>query len=59
MQEAIGDLITCPYCMGPWIASALVFAHNAAPRATRLLCSIFALTAASDFLNQLYVKLKD
>ncbi|MEP6956638.1 MAG: DUF1360 domain-containing protein [Chthoniobacterales bacterium] len=59
LQEAIGDLITCPYCMAPWIASALVFAHTAAPRATRLICSIFSLTAASDFLNQLYARAKE
>ena len=59
MQEAVGDLITCPYCMAPWIASTLVFAHTCAPRATRLVCSIFSITAASDFLNQLYVRLKD
>ncbi len=59
MQEAIGDLITCPYCMAPWLAATLLFAHNCAPKATRMICSIFALTAASDFLNQLYVRAKE
>ena len=59
MQEAIGDLITCPYCIAPWVASALVIAHRSAPRATRVICSIFSITAASDFLNQLYAKAKD
>lgn len=59
MQEAIGDLITCPYCIAPWVASALVFAHRAAPKTTHLICSIFSITAASDFLNQLYARAKD
>jgi len=59
LQEAVGDLITCPYCIAPWVASALVFAHTRAPRATRMITSIFALTAASDFLNQLYARTKD
>ncbi len=59
MQEAIGDLITCPYCIAPWVASALVFAHRAAPIATRMICSIFSITAASDFLNQLYARAKE
>jgi hypothetical protein len=36
LQEAVGDLITCPYCMAPWIASALAFGSNA-PRAQRVL----------------------
>lgn len=58
LQEAVGDLITCPYCMAPWVASALVFAHTCAPRATRMICSIFSVTAASDFLNQLYARVK-
>lgn len=59
LQEAVGDLITCPYCIAPWIASAVVFASQRAPRATRLLGGIFAITAGSDFLNQLYVKAKE
>lgn len=59
IQEAVGDLITCPYCMAPWLASALVFGFQRAPRTTRVLSGIFCITAASDFLNQLYVKAKD
>ncbi len=59
LQEAVGDLITCPYCIAPWIASAVVFAAQRAPRATRLLGGIFAITAGSDFLNRLYAKTKE
>ncbi len=59
MQEAVGDLITCPYCIAPWIASALVFGYQRAPRATRLISGIFSITAASDFLNHLYAKAKE
>ncbi|MBA3386741.1 MAG: DUF1360 domain-containing protein [Chthoniobacterales bacterium] len=58
LQEAVGDLITCPYCIAPWIASALVFASARAPRATRVIGGIFAITAGSDFLNRLYAKTK-
>ena len=59
IQEAVGDLITCPYCIAPWLASALVFGFQRAPRTTRVLSGIFCITAASDFLNQLYVKAKE
>ncbi len=59
LQEAVGDLITCPYCIAPWIASAMVFASARAPRATRVIGGIFAITAGSDFLNRLYAKSKD
>ncbi len=59
LQEAIGDLITCPYCIAPWIASALVLASQRAPRATRVLGGIFAITVGSDFLNQFYARAKN
>lgn len=59
LQEAVGDLITCPYCIAPWIASAMVFGYQRAPRATRLIGGIFSITAASDFLNRLYAKAKE
>ncbi len=59
LQEAVGDLITCPYCIAPWIASAMVFAAARAPRATRVIGGIFTIAAGSDFLNRLYAKTKD
>lgn len=59
LQEAFGDLITCPYCIAPWIASGLVFALERAPRLTRVFSSIFAVTAGSDFLNLLYARGKE
>jgi hypothetical protein len=59
LQEAVGDLITCPYCIAPWLGSVLVFGFQRAPRTTRLLSGIFCVTAVSDFVNQLYVKAKE
>ena len=59
LQEAIGDLVTCPYCIAPWLGSAMVFASARAPRATRLLAGIFAIKAGSDFLNHAYVRAKE
>lgn len=59
LQQAVGDLITCPFCIAPWVAVVLVFAHRQAPRATGVFCTIFCLTTASDFLNQLYAKAKE
>ena len=59
LQEAVGDLITCPYCIAPWIASAMVFASARAPRATRVIGGIFTIAAGSDFLNRLYARAKE
>jgi hypothetical protein len=51
LQRALGDLITCPYCMGPWVATALAYGFSKRTRLTRLVAGIFTVTAMSDFLN--------
>jgi hypothetical protein len=35
MQKAVGQLLGCQYCLGPWVASALTFAHALWPKPTR------------------------
>ena len=54
IQRAIGSLVTCQYCAGPWVATGLAAGLLFAPRATRLACSMFAIVAISDFLHQVY-----
>src|SRR5437667_1189893 len=57
-QRGIGHLISCPYCMAPWCATALAFSLLFAPRATRFFAGILASVAASDFLQRAYLKTK-
>lgn len=54
MRRAVGDLMTCPYCSGPWIAGALMAGLLAAPRAARTVIRLFAMVAVSDFLHRAY-----
>ena len=54
LQRAVGDLMTCEFCTGPWIAGALVSGLVFAPRATRLVSALFASVAVSDWLHQGY-----
>ncbi len=58
MQRAIGDLLTCPYCLGPWVATALTFGLTVTPRATRLLGGILAAASVSDLLNHATTAIK-
>ena len=51
MQRAVGDLVTCPYCLSPWVAAALVFGLVFRPRATRLVMGTFAAAAISGLLH--------
>ncbi len=52
LQRAVGDLLTCPYCLSPWVACALVWGFHFQPAATRSLASVMALASLSDCLNQ-------
>src|SRR5262249_11978998 len=51
LQRAVGDLLTCPFCSGPWIAGALLGGLAVAPRVTRFIAGIFAAVALSDALH--------
>lgn len=52
--HAVGELVTCPFCLAQWVATGFVTGMVFAPRATRLLAAIFAGVAISDFLQYAY-----
>jgi hypothetical protein len=52
--HAIGELVTCPFCLSQWLATAGVFGLVLAPRPTRFLASLMAVVAGSDFLQHVY-----
>ncbi|UTI66112.1 DUF1360 domain-containing protein [Paraconexibacter antarcticus] len=56
VPRAIGELLVCPYCLGPWIASALTAALLVAPRLTRLVCSVLCAVFAADVLQLAYAR---
>lgn len=52
MQRAIGDLVTSPFSLSPWIALLLLATQLLAPRVARMLCSLLTAIAVSHFLHQ-------
>jgi hypothetical protein len=56
--RALGELITCPYCVGVWTAAGLACALVLRPRETRLVTTVFSAQAVADFLNAAFVKLR-
>lgn len=56
LRHAAGELLTCPFCIGQWIATAFVFGIVVAPRLTRLVASTFAMLAGSDLLQIAYAR---
>ena len=53
-RRSIGELVTCKFCMGQWIASFFTYGLVFSPAITRLVASIFAIVTVSDHLHQTY-----
>lgn len=54
LQRALGTLLTCQFCADPWAAAGLTAAFIAKPRETRVVATMLAIVAVSDFLHQTY-----
>lgn len=50
-RHTVGELVTCPFCLGQWIGTAFVAGHVLAPRAARLVASTFAVVGVADTLQ--------
>lgn len=53
-RHAVGELVSCPFCMSVWVAGALTGGLVLAPRATRLAATVMTAVTASDFLQFAY-----
>lgn len=56
VRRAIGELLVCPYCVAMWIAAGFAAGLVVAPRATRMVASIFTILFGSDVLQIAYRK---
>ena len=54
VQKAVGELVSCPFCLDQWVATAFVVGLAAAQRFTRLLAGTFAVRAGADVLHFAY-----
>ena len=54
LQKALGNLLTCHFCLGMWVTAFFSYGLVLAPRATRFVASIFSILAISDFTHQNY-----
>jgi Protein of unknown function (DUF1360) len=51
LQHAVGELVTCPYCMAHWIATAYGLGLVYRPRSTRFVAGVLAVEAAAEQLQ--------
>ena len=54
VKHAVGELLTCPFCLAQWVGTAFVFGYATAPRATRLAALTMTTVAGSDVLQFVY-----
>ena len=50
-QKTVGELITCPFCTGVWVATAFTAGLVYLPRTTRLAIGTFSALAGADLLQ--------
>jgi hypothetical protein len=58
VAHSVGELLTCPFCLAPWTATAYVAALALAPRAARAWAATFAIVGASDVLQHAYARVR-
>jgi hypothetical protein len=59
IQRSLGYLLTCPYCTGPWVATALSTCLLLRPRETRFVLRMLSAVTVSDFLHLTYSRLNE
>ncbi len=55
-RHAIGELLTCPFCIAQWTATVMVVGLTFAPRFTRMMMSILTMVTAADALQLAYAR---
>ncbi|MEW2531071.1 DUF1360 domain-containing protein [Streptomyces sp. NPDC047071] len=58
-EDTVGELLTCPFCMGVWVVSTLTAGQLLWPRATRTATGALAALAGADALQLAYAALVD
>jgi hypothetical protein len=58
LAHAVGEMLTCPFCLAQWIATLLVSATVLSPVRARLITSTLTAVAGADALQYVYAALQ-
>jgi Co/Zn/Cd efflux system component len=50
-RKALGELVSCPTCVGTWVAAGLVYGYRLAPGPTRLFAAILAVSGLAELFS--------
>lgn len=51
LQRAVGELVTCPTCVGLWVGAGLTGVYVASPPLARAIAAVFTVDAVASALN--------
>lgn len=54
VRHTVGELLTCPFCLGVWVGTSYVAGLALAPRHARAWAAVFGVVGVSDFLQHTY-----
>ena len=55
LHQAVGELLTCPYCTEQWVATGMLSLYVWQPRLARTVASLFTVVTGADYLQQAWV----
>ena len=58
LRHAVGELLSCPFCLAQWVATALVAGEVGAPRLGAAAVTTLAVAQMSDYLQLGYAALR-
>lgn len=59
LRHAVGELLTCPFCIGQWVATALMVGRLVVPRFATAVVSVAAAARLSDHLQEVHGYLRE
>ncbi|MDQ3719837.1 MAG: DUF1360 domain-containing protein [Actinomycetota bacterium] len=54
LRRSFGELLLCPFCLAQWVTAGFAVGLVYAPRATRLVATVYTAEAIADFLQLAY-----
>jgi len=59
VRHLLGEMLSCPFCVTPWITTGYVATLAVSPRLARAWAAVFGIVGASDFLQQAYGRIRE
>lgn len=57
-RHTVGELLLCPFCLAPWVATSYVAALALSPGLARSWAAVFSVVGGADFLQQVYARVR-